>query len=266
MDPGEKFEKTWRLRNIGSCSWSKDYHLTFTSGQRMEGKSTVALEGTVRPGEVVDVSVALTAPQDPGEYVGYWAVRDDVGRVFGLGSGANTSFWVKIKVERSDQMAYDFDKRYCDADWRGTDRFLTCPGSSSDTAGSVIRLEDPRLEGDRQENEPGLLTEPGAEEGAWVTGEFPEFQIERGDEFRAVLACLSDSPDCDVRFRLEYRIDAGAVRTLAKWDEVSDGKLRHVRPDLSDLAGEKVHFILTVQARGSSEDNAALWLAPSIWR
>ena len=266
MRPGNEFEKTWRLKNIGSCSWSNRYDLIYGGGQRMGGERAVSLGGTIRPGEKVDVSVELTAPKDSGEYVGYWALRDDVGRVFGLGSKAEGVFWVMIRVERLAELVYDFTNRYCDADWRGATGYLACPGDPSDAEGFVLRLEEPLLEGGRQENEPGLWTQPQAEKGAWVTGEFPAFDVEKGDEFRAVLACLSDSEDCDVRFRLEYRLEDGAVRTLKKWDEESDGEFQKVTADLSDLAGKKVDFILTVRANGSSDQNAALWLAPGIWR
>lgn len=266
LKPGEQFEKTWRLKNIGSCSWSKDYDLVFASGDRMDGSKSVSLTGTVKPGQTVDVSVDLIAPDAIDDYVGYWALRDASGRIFGIGLDADAAFWVAIEVDSPDRMVYDFTEHYCEADWRSGDGFLACPGDPGDSVGFVVLVEEPLLEGGRLENEPGLWVQLDADDDAWVTGEFPAFKVKKGDEFRTIVSCLAESPDCFVRFRLEYRIDGNAVKTFRKWDEKSEGKFRKVRLDLSDLAGEEVEFILTVQAMESSEDNAALWLLPSIWR
>lgn len=266
MRPEHEFKKTWRLKNIGTCSWSSDYDLVYSSGERMDGDKAVSFARTVKPGDTVELSVELTAPSDPGKYTGYWLLRDAAGRIFGIGPSAGSAFWVQIEVERPAKLAYDFTRQYCEADWRAGEGFLACPGDPEDEGGFVIRLQEPVLEGGRRENEPGLWTQPQGGSDAWITGEFPEFEVRRGDEFRAVLACLSESPKCDVRFRLEYRLGSGTVKTLQKWHEVSDGRLQHAAVDLSDLAGEKVVFILTVQAVSSSEDSAALWLMPGIWR
>ena len=67
MEPGEAFTKTWRLENNGSCTWTTDYDLIFSDGDDM-GPNTVALTGTVAPGETIDVSINLTAPSDPGNF------------------------------------------------------------------------------------------------------------------------------------------------------------------------------------------------------
>ena len=179
MKPDREFKKTWRLKNIGSCTWSSDYDLVYLSGDRMDGDKAVPLDGTVRPGETVDVSVELTAPSDPDKYMGYWALRDAAGRVFGIGQAANSAFWVEIEVERPDKLAYDFIQHYCSADWRGGDGFLACPGDPEDDADFVIRAHNPVLEGGRQENEPGLWTQPQAKADAWITGEFPAFEVRR---------------------------------------------------------------------------------------
>lgn len=77
FDPGDTFTKTWRLRNIGTCSWS-GYALVFDSGDAMSGASPISI-GTVASGQEVDVSVNLTAPSSNGSYRGYWRVRNGSG-------------------------------------------------------------------------------------------------------------------------------------------------------------------------------------------
>ncbi|MGE5464786.1 MAG: NBR1-Ig-like domain-containing protein, partial [Syntrophothermus sp.] len=98
MDPGEVFTKTWRLQNRGTCTWTSDYFLVYTSGDPMGGTTAVRLPGTVAPSQYVDVSVTLTAPNSLGRQVGYWMLRNPSGALFGYGNKAEQAFYVDIKV------------------------------------------------------------------------------------------------------------------------------------------------------------------------
>ena len=96
---GESFEKTWRLRNNGTCTWNSGYALVFESGDAMSGPASIALTtGTVAPGEELDITVELTAPVDSGTYRGNWKLRNSAGIVFGIGDDAGSVFWVEIVV------------------------------------------------------------------------------------------------------------------------------------------------------------------------
>jgi hypothetical protein len=97
--PGDTFTKTWRLKNRGTCTWTPDYMLVFASGDRLGGTTAVRLPGYVAPGQTVDVSVALTAPDSSGKYVGYWMLRNPSGALFGYGDKANQAFYVEIRVK-----------------------------------------------------------------------------------------------------------------------------------------------------------------------
>ena len=48
--PGAAFTKTWRLKNIGSCTWSTAYAIVFYSGTKMGAPSVVNLPTSVAPG------------------------------------------------------------------------------------------------------------------------------------------------------------------------------------------------------------------------
>lgn len=74
--PGETFTKTWRVRNSGECTWTSDYALVFDSGQQMGGVSPQLMLGSVAPGDTVDISINLTAPNATGNYVGNWQLRN----------------------------------------------------------------------------------------------------------------------------------------------------------------------------------------------
>ncbi|MFO7631125.1 MAG: transporter substrate-binding domain-containing protein, partial [Caldilinea sp.] len=95
MAPGQDFVKTWRVLNNGTCDWAADYTLTYVRGNRIEASmngSPVPVGRVVRPGETVDLSASLRAPQVPGIFQGFWQMRDNLGQYFGQ------VVWVGIQV------------------------------------------------------------------------------------------------------------------------------------------------------------------------
>ena len=92
IDAGDGFTKTWRLKNIGGCSWTPSYSLVFISGASMSGPAVQAMVGNVNPGQTVDVSVNLTAPAADGTYTGNWGLRNGAGVIF-------SHFYVQIVVD-----------------------------------------------------------------------------------------------------------------------------------------------------------------------
>lgn len=79
---GDTFTKTWRLKNIGTCTWNSNYKLVFFEGDKMNGPSEKNLTQNVAPGEQVDISVDLKAPASAGTYDAIWKVKDDDGAFF----------------------------------------------------------------------------------------------------------------------------------------------------------------------------------------
>jgi len=102
LSAGDVFIKTWRLQNRGTCTWTPDYMLVYTSGDQMGPTTAVRLNTTVAPGQTVDVSVTLTAPMSTGYHTGYWMLRNSYGALFGAGSRANEAFYVEIKTKKSE--------------------------------------------------------------------------------------------------------------------------------------------------------------------
>lgn len=97
LAPGQVFTKTWRLRNLGSCTWNANYSLVFFGGDPLGAPSTVKLEGDVSPQSIVDVSIQMQAPAAPGNYISYWKLRSDNGEVFSLPE--NQPIYVQIVVD-----------------------------------------------------------------------------------------------------------------------------------------------------------------------
>ncbi|UCH60470.1 MAG: hypothetical protein JSV61_03065 [Anaerolineales bacterium] len=99
--PGERFTKTWRVKNAGTSTWTTAYALVFASGASMNGPAAVPVPLEVLPGAIVDLSVDLTAPADPGSYTGNWLLRNAAGANFGLGPEAKWPIYVEINVQGS---------------------------------------------------------------------------------------------------------------------------------------------------------------------
>jgi hypothetical protein len=103
IEAGKSFEKTWRLKNSGTCTWTTSYAMVFASGSQMGGSAVVALPKSVSPNGTVDLKVTLTAPNANGTYTGNWKLRNASGVIFGLGTKADQPFWVQIVVGTSSQ-------------------------------------------------------------------------------------------------------------------------------------------------------------------
>ncbi len=96
VSPGQSLVKTWRMQNTGTSTWGSGYQLAFISGEQMGAPDAVDVP-TTPPGGTVDLSVNLTAPTSPGQYQGYWRLRNPNGTYFG------DTIWVKIRVQGAAQ-------------------------------------------------------------------------------------------------------------------------------------------------------------------
>ncbi len=101
FQPGQNFVKTWRMKNTGTTTWTKEYTLARISGDAIVGPSSVNLPNQVAPGETVDVPVSLTAPAAAGTHTSYWKLKNAQGQYFGGSASLDTAIWVQILVAGS---------------------------------------------------------------------------------------------------------------------------------------------------------------------
>lgn len=99
LQPGENFSKTWRLQNAGTCAWTSDYTLVWFSGEQLGAAPSVPFSGNTAPGQSVDLSVEMKAPDSEGTYQSWWKLRNPSGVLFGIGPNSDSAFWVRIVVE-----------------------------------------------------------------------------------------------------------------------------------------------------------------------
>ena len=83
FQPNQQFNKTWRVQNAGSCTWSAKYQLASVGGERMTNLTQIAVPSDAAPGQTVDLLIAMTAPAAGGAHTGQWQLRDEAGVLFG---------------------------------------------------------------------------------------------------------------------------------------------------------------------------------------
>lgn len=101
LSPGEHFRKVWRLRNTGTCTWSRSYKVVSSGEFHMGGSQFAYLSDTVKPGETGDITMNLTAPVIYGNFESEYMLEDENGSRFGI-KGTRTKkempFWLKVTV------------------------------------------------------------------------------------------------------------------------------------------------------------------------
>lgn len=98
FSPGDRFTKTWRLTNAGSCTWESDYSVVWFAADAIGVTGEQPLAETVPPGGSIDISVDMVVPEEPRMYQSYWKLRSADGELFGIGPAGDGAFWAQIEV------------------------------------------------------------------------------------------------------------------------------------------------------------------------
>lgn len=98
LKSGQYFAKVWQIKNIGTCIWTKEYALIFYDGNDMSGPLSIPLTQDVAPGEMIDLSVNLIAPNQVGVQTSNWMLQDNHGQLFGLGEASDQPLAVNIVI------------------------------------------------------------------------------------------------------------------------------------------------------------------------
>lgn len=268
VTPGMQFTKIWRLLNAGSCSWNSSFAILQVDGTAMSPQAATPLPHRVLPGEMVDVALNVIAPPRDGQYWAYYMMRSPDGVLFGMGPNADRPFWINLWVYTapgSQTYSYDFAANLCQATWRTSASWLPCPGARSAGNGLVTLQSQPFLESGRAVDGLALLTIPQEVRDGWIVGVYPPYRVRENDHFIADLGCTANSTGCSVYFSLSYQVNNGQIVPLGQWYEVYDGRTTHVDVNLSQLAGQGVQFVLSVNNYSFYPGQAnAFWLGTSI--
>lgn len=96
--PTTGFNKTWRLKNTGTCTWENSYQIVHAGGHLLGAVSSVfSLNQTVAPGQTADITISMVSPSTTGVFQSDWKLQNSKGQIFGLGQNGSP-FYVKIIV------------------------------------------------------------------------------------------------------------------------------------------------------------------------
>jgi len=266
--PQTYFEKTWRLKNIGYCTWNEDYSVVFVNRDQLGANNRYSLNKEVKPGEMVDVTIRFKSPATAGFYQGNWMLSDDEFKRFGTGAKADGVFWVRIEVviktPRPSTSGFNFATNVCLASWVSTAGPLDCSGRIGDPNGWVYYLPNPVTE-TRHDNEPTLWTNPPLADNSIITGTYQTVPVEGGDHFRADVGCLYGYENCGVNFYVKYSLGSDdEIFELGEYLQTYDGITTHIDIDLGFLADRNVTFYLVVDNNRINDEDAAFWLNPHV--
>ena len=225
VDPGESFQKGWRIKNTGTCTWNSTYFIKYVEGSEpaaeMDGQPT-AIKGAVEPGQTYDMYVDLNAPAEPGKYAAYWQMHSPDNKAFGQ------TVWVAVKVSPTE------------------------PGEPTNTpvpeASATPTDEPPPVPTDTEAPiEPTATLEPGADlrDTTWMVQGYL-VNIEDQEMTRPI-------PGVDVRlvFRVDGHMDINAGCNTFSGRYVTDG----IQIIFKDILGTN---ILCNEPEGIMEQEAAV--------
>ncbi len=275
LGPGAVFEKTWRLRNAGTCTWTSAYALVYEGDNVLSAPPSAPLTAAgVPPGGTVDVSVTLTAPSAAGTYRQNFKLANASGQRFGLGDGSKP-FWAQIKVSVPTGIVYDFLAQAPNpaTAWKSGagdtfDTTLAFGGADDDANGAAKFKEGVKLETGLTSGKV-LLTFPKHTVDGVIAGIYPPYLVQQGDRLKARLGFIA-RPDgsCgvgEVSFQVLYQ-EGGTTNLLGAWNKTCNGTLQPIDINLSSLAGHTVQVIFLVRSRGDFTEDWAIWNSPRIER
>lgn len=97
LQPGQKFKKTWTLKNGGNSTWDKGMVLTRTSSspanETLGSPEQIPLSKDVELGATIQIEVDLVAPKQNGLFTVFYQLQNETGLPI-----PNSQIWVAITV------------------------------------------------------------------------------------------------------------------------------------------------------------------------
>lgn len=80
--PGGTFVKTWAIQNSGTCTWGGGYNAILVAGESFGAASPQPIPAA-NPGDIINISINMSAPTSPGQYTSVWQLQASNGVPFG---------------------------------------------------------------------------------------------------------------------------------------------------------------------------------------
>jgi hypothetical protein len=107
-----------------------------------------------------------------------------------------------------------------------------------------------------------LLFKPNA--SGFVRGVYPSYVVQSGDVFKATIGCQFGAHNCNVKYKVGYKVGSTITYFADEFNEAYDGLTRNISISLNSIAGQNVQLVLEVQSNGENVDDKAIWLWPRI--
>lgn len=270
---GEVFHVTWRLRNIGETVWNDQYNLVHIKGNSFGQAEKIPFSFEALPGDIIDVTLVLTAPTERGMYLGEWLIEAPDGSLFGMELDGSEPLPVSVEVTgnpltSSFRQIFRMYVDYSTAEWRDQNGpALVSVNGNIGLHGYVTRENYPLFAGALQEDEPTIVMMPPRGEGGYISGKFPAFVIEPSDYLVTRVGCQEPHKFCDVTLKILVQVEGeDDVEVLWERDKEYTGEWILIRRNLTRYAGKAVHFIFVVESKGNNIDDVIGWFVPAIYR
>jgi len=102
FEPGEKFTKTWEIKNTSLCTWDTNYKIIFWNGDTLGGASYYNLPQMVVPDQTIPISLLMVAPKEDAIYTSEWMFQTPDSIEFGVGQ-YSAPIYAKIEVSAAEK-------------------------------------------------------------------------------------------------------------------------------------------------------------------
>lgn len=268
---GERFHVTWRIRNIGESTWDDSYSLVYIGGEAFGQDPSIPLSVEAAPGDIIDLTMALTAPDLTGAFRGEWLFVAPDGDAFGVGYENPMPLAVDVNIVYNTVNLGEHQLRllfedYSTAEWRDQHgpAFVSAPGNIG-VHGAVTRVEEAVYEGEREENEPTLIMEPAQGEGGFIEGRFTPFTVTSNNYFTTYVGCLEEAKFCDAALKIYVQV-VGETSPVLYWEggQINDGEWVRIHQPLEKFRGEEIVIIFRVENNGNANGDKIGWFSPMI--
>ena len=268
---GEEFQVTWRIRNIGETIWDDQYSLVYAGGEAFGQDLAIPLAIYAAPGDIIDVSLMLTAPDMTGNYRGEWLLLAPDGTPFGVGYENPVPLAVDVivsynPVDYGDHELWQLFNGYSTAAWHDQFGPAFCSATGNiGVHGFVTRKETVIFEGTIEENDPTLVLQPPDGEGGFIEGIFPPYRVSAGNYFTTRVGCLDENHFCDVTIQILIQV-VGESSVEVYWEgtKTFDGDWIKIHQPLEKYRDQDIVFIFRVENNGNATDDVVGFFAPVI--
>ncbi len=95
FDYKQAFTKVWRVKNVGTCTWTADYKAMYSDGDALGAPASIALSETA-PGATLDISAIMNSGTRDGKFEIFYKLTNAAGSAMPIDAGS--SLWALITV------------------------------------------------------------------------------------------------------------------------------------------------------------------------